>query len=54
MKISIKLGQDLRDRFDLADHRGDPAYGSYDQCAEIWFDRLETFQPAPESGAYSF
>lgn len=31
------LGEDLKQRFALEDHRGDPAYASFDACAELWF-----------------
>ena len=54
MKMSMKLGQDLKERYNLADHRGDPAYASYDECAGIWFDKLDTFQTAPKEGTYTF
>lgn len=31
------LGKDLKEMYDLEDHRGDPVYASYDVCAEKWF-----------------
>ncbi len=52
MKMSMKLGQDLLERYDLTDHRGDPAYASYDECAGTWFEKLDTFKTAPKQGAY--
>ena len=52
IKLSMKLGQDLMERYDLTDHRGDPAYASYDECARIWFDKLDGFQTAPLQRVY--
>ena len=52
MKMSMRLGHDLKEQYDLDDHRGDPAYASYDECAAIWFDKLYTFQTAPKQGEY--
>ncbi len=49
IKFSVKLGQDLLELYDLPDRRGDPAYASYDACAEQWFRKLPTFETAPEN-----
>ena len=46
--FSRKLGQDLKDRYDLPDHRGDEAYASYETGAAAWFAKLPEFQSAPE------
>ena len=54
MKMSMELGRVLKERFDLADHRGDPAYASYDECAGIWFNKLDTFKTAPLQGTIDF
>ena len=35
--FSRALAEDLRKLYDLPDHRGDPAYASYQECAEQWF-----------------
>ncbi len=37
------LGEDLRKLFALEDHRGDPAYASFDACAELWFAKFPKF-----------
>jgi len=34
------LGKDLKEMYDLEDHRGDPEYRSYDECADEWFGRF--------------
>ena len=54
MKMSVRLGQDLKDLYDLADRRGDPAYASYDECSQIWFEKLPSFRTAPAKGAFDF
>ena len=43
-----KLGADLKEWFRdfLPDHRGDPYYASYDECARIWYDIYDTFESA--------
>ena len=46
MTFSRRLGSDLKERFALTDHRGDPAYASYDECARLWFDKYPTFESA--------
>ena len=47
MKFSKGLGQDLLKEFDLPDRRGDPAYASYETCAETWYSKIESFQSKP-------
>ncbi len=46
VNFSRKLGADLEMLFDLPDHRGDPYYSSYDECAEQWFEKYPTFESA--------
>ena len=41
--FSKKLGEDLKEAFDLPDRRGDPYYASYDECTARWFAILDTF-----------
>ena len=48
--MGYKLGQDLVNYFHIPDHRGDPAYASYDTCAEIWMDKLYNFTTSPQKG----
>ena len=38
------VGADLKKYFDLEDHRGDPAYASYDECAELWFAKYPQYR----------
>ena len=40
------VGQDLKTMFNLEDHRGDPAYASYDECAKLWFEDFPQYQKA--------
>ena len=44
-KFSMQLGQDLKDNFDLTDHRGDKAYSSYEECASIWYEKYPEYCP---------
>ena len=44
--FSRQLGKDLKERYDLPDHRGDPKYASYDECARIWYEQYPTFESA--------
>ena len=37
------LGKDLKELYQLEDHRGDPAYASYDLCADEWFSTFPQF-----------
>ena len=48
MKFSVRLGRDLKAAYDLPDRRADPAYASYQQAAQEWYDRLYTFTTAPQ------
>ena len=54
IKMSLMLGFDLTKRFNIADHRGDPAYQSYDECAEIWFDKIDSFSTGPSGDLLAF
>ena len=51
MNFSMKLGQDLRAAFDLPDRRGDPAFASYDACADLWYEKLPSFATSPQAMA---
>ena len=53
IKMSFRLGDDLRKYYQMPDHRGDPAYASYDACAEQWLAKLYKFLTAPEQGIYN-
>ena len=44
-KLAEKLARDLQLRYSLTDHRGDPAYASYDLCAETWFEKYPQYKP---------
>ncbi len=44
-KLAGKLARDLQIRYGLTDHRGDPAYASYDVCAELWFEKYPQYKP---------
>ncbi len=48
IKMSLRLGKDINDYYHLPDHRGDPAYASYDVCADIWYKKLDSFISAPQ------
>ena len=43
MVFTRALAEDLRKRYDLPDHRGDPEYASYDLCAEQWFAKYPQY-----------
>ena len=47
IKMARRLGKDLRALFDLPDRRGDPAYESYNVCADTWYGKLNSFFSAP-------
>ena len=47
MTFSRKLAEDLLERLDLTDHRGDEAYASYDRCAQQWYQQYPTFLSKP-------
>ncbi len=44
MTFSRRLGEDLKARYDLCDHRGDAAYASYDDCAKEWYAKCTEFE----------
>ncbi len=48
-----RLGKDLRAYFDIPDHRGDPAYESYDVCLDIWKEKLYNFVSSPRKGEFN-
>lgn len=48
--FSHRLGEDLKARYDLPDHRGDAAYASYDREAERWYARYPSFESSGLGG----
>ena len=44
VKFTRRVGEDLKQYFNLEDHRGDPAYASYDECAEKWYQEYPQFR----------
>ena len=42
--FSKKLGQDLKDRYDLPDRRGDETYETWQAAADEWYARLSEFE----------
>ena len=38
------VAEDLKELFDLEDHRGDPAYASYDECARLWYAKYPEYK----------
>ena len=44
VKFTRAVGKDLKEMYDLEDHRGDPAYASYDECAELWFAKYPQYR----------
>lgn len=42
--LTRAVGQDLKELYDLEDHRGDPKYASYDECAEKWFAQFPSYR----------
>lgn len=49
--FSRRLGEDLKARFSLPDHRGDTAYASYDACAAAWYEQYPHFESSGMKGA---
>lgn len=47
IKMTRRLGKDLGTIFELPDRRGDPAYESYNVCADTWYGKLDSFFSAP-------
>ncbi len=39
-----KLGQDLNSWFRMEDRRGDPKFDSWEECAQIWYEKYATFE----------
>ena len=52
IKMSYRLGNDLGKYYSLPDHRQDPAYESYEVCAEQWMKKLYSFASSPSPGDY--
>lgn len=50
MTFSRKLGEDLKERYDLPDRRGDAAYVSYENCAKDWYDKYPDFKSSGMKG----
>lgn len=46
VKLSRAVGEDLKELFDLPDHRGDPAFASYDEAAKQWFAKYPQYMKA--------
>lgn len=46
--FSRRLGSDLRDMFDLPDRRNDPAYDTWQQCADDWYAKYPQYAPKEE------
>lgn len=44
VKFTRALGEDLKEMYDLTDHRGDPDYASYDECAKKWFSKYPEYR----------
>lgn len=44
VKFTRAVAEDLIKYYDLEDHRGDPAYASYDECAEKWFEKYPQYR----------
>ena len=42
--FSYKLAEDILERFDLPDRRGDAYYESYDICAQLWFEKYPEYK----------
>ena len=51
MTFSKKLGEDLVERFDLPDRRGDEAFDSYEKTAAAWYEQLPSFESINKQGA---
>lgn len=47
-KLTRAVGRDLKELFDLEDHRGDPAYESWDKEAERWFKLYPQYRKKTE------
>lgn len=48
--FSQRLGENLKEWYDLPDRRGDPKYTSYDVCAESWYEKYPFFQSSGLGG----
>lgn len=50
MTFSRKLAEDLKERYNLPDRRGDEAYVSYENCAKEWYARYPSFKSKEVKG----
>ncbi len=50
MTFSRRLGEDLKEMFDLPDRREDPRYASYETCAEQWYAQYPFFESSGWKG----
>lgn len=50
MTFSRKLGKDLKEMYELEDHRRDPYYDSYEKCAEKWYKKYPYFESSGWEG----
>lgn len=48
MTFSRKLGEDLKELYDLPDRRGDERYLSYEKCSQEWYERYPFFESSGE------
>lgn len=48
--FSRKLGEDLKELYDLPDRRGDERYESYEACSQDWYERYPFFKSTGEGG----
>ena len=46
IKFSRKLAEDLKERYDIPDRRGEAGYESWDECARLWYEKYPTFESA--------
>lgn len=53
VNFSRKLAADLLQRYDLPDRRDDPAYQSYQACADLWYEKYPEYRKEPVSEAES-
>ena len=43
--LSEQLGKDLLSLYDLPDRRGDAAWGSWQTCTDLWFEKYPEYRP---------
>ena len=49
--FSRRLGEDLMERYDLPDRRGDARYDSYADSAAQWYAQYPMYKPEKKEGA---